>query len=138
MKTNAQATIYNKAIDPATRSEVYFRTVLSEVYWENRRAVNKLSSGGDLAADKVLVLIPMALGENHLAPLAWQALEDKSGKWTLQTGDLIVRGVVLEEITGEFTVSDLKRKYDDVLAIKSVDRMDTGSARVRHWQVGAA
>jgi hypothetical protein len=138
MKTNAQATIYNKSIDLATRSEVYQRTVIAEVYWENRRAVNKLSSGGDLAADKVLVLIPMTLGENHLAPLAWQALEDKSSSWTLQTGDLIVRGAILDEITGEFTVSDLKRQYDDVLAIQSVDRMDTGSARVRHWQVGAA
>jgi hypothetical protein len=112
--------------------------VIAEVYWENRRAVNQLASGGNKAADKVLVLIPMALDEEYLSPSAWQALAEKTGKWTLQTEDFIVKGMVPEEITGEFTVSDLKRKYDDVLEIKSVDRMDVGSERINHWQVGAA
>jgi len=138
MKTNAQATIYNKSVDPSTRTEVYQRKVLTEVYWENRRAVNQLASGGNKAADKVLVLIPMTLSDEYLAPRAWQALVDKTGNWTLQTEDFIVRGAVSDEITGEFTMSDLKRKYDDVLEIKSVDRMDAGSERINHWQVGAA
>jgi len=138
MKTNAQATIYNKAIDPDTRSEIYYRTVLSEVYWENRRAVNKLASGGDIKADKVLVMIPRSFETNYLEPIAWRGLVDKTGKWTLQNGDIIVRGVVADEITSEFTASDLKRKYDDVLTINSVDSMDAGSERVRHWEVSAS
>ena len=138
MKTNAHATIYNKYIDPTTRSEKYQRTVIVSVYWENRRAVNKLASGGDIKADKVLVLIPRSLGENFLSPVAWQELSSKVGKWTLQTGDVIVKGAVADEITTEFTISDLTRKYDDVLSIKSVDTMDVGSVRVQHWEVGAS
>ena len=136
MKTNAQATIYNKTI--IDHAEVYQRTVLVTVYWENRRAVNKLASGGDIKADKALVMIPYTMSDGFLSPSYWKSLVDKTGKWTLQNGDIIVRGVVADEITSEFTASDLKRKYDDVLTINSVDSMDAGSERVRHWEVSAS
>jgi len=138
MKTNCQATLYNKYIVTATRAEAYQRTVLNAVYWENRRAVNRIASGGDIKADKVLVLIPFVLGTNYLEPIAWQKLVSKVGKWTLQAGDMIVRGAVTDEITGLFTMSDLKKKYNDVLSISSIDTMDAGSERVRHWEVSAS
>lgn len=149
MKTNAEATLYNKYINPTTRADEFQRTVLPAVYWENRRAVNKIASGGDIKADKALIMIPQSEGDDYLDPVAWQALADKTGKWTLQPGDMIVRGKVTDEITDEvidelteevtpaFTVSDLKRKYDDVLNITSVDWMNAGSDRMKHWEVGA-
>ena len=149
MKTNAEATLYNKTINPSTRAEEFQRTVLTAVYWENRRAVNKIASGGDIKADKAMVMIPQSEGANYLDPVAWQKLADKTGKWTLQAGDVIVRGAVTDEITDEvidelteevtpaFTVSDLKRKYDDVLSITTVDWMDAGSEKVNHWEIGA-
>jgi len=138
MKTNCQATLYNKYIVTATRAEAYQRTALGAVYWENRRAVNKIASGGDIKSDKVLVMIPFALGANYLEPVAWQKLLSKVGKWTLQAGDILVRGAVNDTIGSTFTISDLKKKYDDVLSITSVDAMDAGSERVWHWEVSAA
>ncbi len=138
MRTNADITVYNKYIDPSTRTAKYQRTVVYEVTWENRKAANVIASGL-IAADSVAIFIPMARGSgSYKAPAAWQALSSKTGAWTLQVEDFIVRGVVTDEIGTGFSVSDLKAKYDSVVSIKSVDLMDQGSLAMRHWQVGAS
>ena len=69
---------------------------------------------------------------------AWQALTTKTGKWTLQDGDFMVKGLVTDEIGAGFTMTALKAKYDDVVMIKSVDTMDAGSSYMQHWQIGAS
>ncbi len=137
MRTNANLTLYNKYVDPATRSEKYQRRQIVGVTWENRKAANVLASGGNLTADQAAIYIPMQRGADYLKPVAWQGLPDKTSKWTLQAGDVVVRGLVSDELTEALTVSDLKRKYDDVLIISSVDTMDQGSFHLQHWQVGA-
>jgi hypothetical protein len=116
-------------------AEKYQRTQLSDVAWENRKQANVIASGL-LAADSATVYIPFVLGTDYLKPIAWQAA--KTGKWTLQIGDVIVKGTVTDEITGGFTMTNLKAKYDDVVVIKSVDTMDAGSLSMQHWQVGAS
>ncbi len=136
VKTNTACTLYNKYVNAATRSEVWQRTALAAVAWENRKAAN-VARAGNLEADEAAIYIPFALGSDYLAPRAWQALATKTGKWTLQVGDVIVKGAVTDTITSSFTISDLKAKYDDVLVIRSVDAMDQGSASMHHWQVGA-
>jgi len=136
MKTNADITIYNKYIDAATRAEKYQRSVIAEVNWENCKAA-MVRRTGELAADKARVFIPFVNHINYLAPKAWQALTTKTNNWTLQEGDIIVRGIVTDEISSSFTVSALKAKYDDVLTIRSVDTYDQGSARMQHWEIGA-
>ena len=138
MRTNANATLYNKYTDPVTRSEKYQRVGIVGVAWENRKAANVRSMGGLAAADQARVFIPLARGTNFLKPKAWQALTTKTGKWTLQVGDLIVKGLVSDEIQTGFTVTQLKAKYDDVLVITSVDTMDAGSPGMQHWNIGAA
>jgi hypothetical protein len=55
----------------------------------------------------------------------------------LQQGDIIARGVISQELSGSFTVSQLKAAYDDVFVITSVDDMSIGSKSMWHWQVGA-
>jgi len=130
--TNTPLTLYNRV--PGT--ETYHRTVLPAVQWENRKAANVLASGGNLAADQAAIYIPLDT-PGYLAPKAWQGLPDKSMAWTLQPGDVVVKGVVADEIGPSLTLSALKAKYDDVLAVTSVDAMDYGSARLNHFQVGA-
>ena len=136
MITNADLTIFNKHYDPTSKSEKYQRTQIVGVVWENRKAANVIKSGL-ISADQVAIYIPFARGANYLQPIAWQALSNKTGKWTLQIGDFVVKGLVNDSITSSFTISDLKAKYNDVLSIKSVDTMDRGSAHMRHWQLGA-
>lgn len=135
MRINAHITIYNKYIED--RSEKYQRTQISDIVWENRKAANKIASGGNIKADSARIFIPFGRGENYLQPKEWQTLATKTGRWTLQGGDFVVKGLVTDDITSSFTITDLKKKYNDVLAISSVDTMDMGSANMQHWQVGA-
>lgn len=138
MRNNADLTIYNKYVDSATRTEKYQRTQIRGVLWENRKAANVLASGGNIAANQAHIYIPFQRGANFMESGAWQALVTKTGYWTLQDGDFIVRGLVSDSITTSFTISDLKAKYQDVLSIRSIDTMDMGSAGMSHWQIGAA
>ena len=92
---------------------------------------------GMMEADSASIFIPFARGANYLKPIAWQELLSKAGKWTLQIGDVIVRGLVSDEISSSFTITNLKEKYDDTLTISSVDSMDSGSANLQHWRIGA-
>jgi hypothetical protein len=135
MRSNADLTIYNKYVG-LDRIEVYQRTQIKAVTWENRKGSNVLRTGGQNAADQARVFIPL-LRPNYLGPVAWQNLPVKTGKWTLQIGDFIVRGLIPDDLTAAFAASDLQSKYDDVLVISSVDRMDEGSLVMQHWMVGA-
>lgn len=136
MQTNADCTIYNQHPGPG-RLPVWVRHQIEDVQWENRKAVNKLSSGGNIAADQAAIYIPFTSGTGYTDPRSWEALEDKTSAWTLRAEDVIVKGLIEDEITPDFTLTDLKNKYNDVLEITSVDRMDMGSRRLHHWQVGA-
>lgn len=153
MRNNAHCTVYNKYVDSATRTEKYQRTQICGVLWEDRKAANVIASGGNMAANQANIYIPYARGAAYKDPAAWQALVTKTGYWTLQDGDFIVRGLVSDEIheaipgsagppvvpaVPAFTISDLKAKYASVLSIKSVDTMDMGSSGMSHWQIGAA
>jgi hypothetical protein len=143
MRTNTGCTVYNRYI--VSGSEHYQRTELAAVAWQNRKAANVIASGL-LAADSATIYIPFALGTNYVKPIAWQALSVKTGYWTLAIGDVIVKGLVTDEIhdavvsppSAAFTMTNLKAKYDDVVTIKSVDTMDAGSDSMRHWQIGAS
>ena len=138
MLSNANLTLYNKYVDPATRLEKYQRTEIVGIVWQGRKAANGLRSGL-LASNSVAVYIPFQRDANYVQPIAWQALTTKTGKWTLAEGDVIVKGLVADEITTSpaFTMTNLKAKYDNVLTITSVDTMDMGSANMQHWQIGA-
>ena len=128
MQTNTDCTIYNKYL--VGRVDTFQRVQILNVHWEQRHARE-----GNQDNDFTLVFIPFARGTAYLAPREWQALTSKTGKWTLQIGDVIVKGLITNEIVGTFTLSDLKRTYDDVLVIASVDTRDFGSSNMQHWEL---
>lgn len=136
-RTNANITVYNKYKDAALHTEKYQRAQLSGVYWEDRQKIRQ-TKGGMIDANTATIIIPfVAAGTAYLAPVTWQALVTKTGKMTLQEGDIIVRGLVTDEIGSSFTPSMLKAKYDEVLTITSVEKFDTGAARLYYWAIGA-
>ena len=134
MIPNGHITIYHKYF--LSRAEKYQRTVVRDVVWQATKAVSGRSTGV-LASNVATVFIPMQRGADYLKPKAWQALTNKSGNWTLQEGDVIVRGIVTDEITSLHTMANVRDLYDDVVTITSIDAMDQGSENIRHWQVGA-
>ena len=153
---NCSLTVYNAYTDATTRSTVYQRTQIKNAQstncanWNDTKGAN-VSKIGLQDADQALITLPMEVDTNYLTPHAWQALVSKTGKWTLQVGDYIVKGLISDEIhdlipavTGPpavsavpaFTVTMLKAKYDNALRITSVDTLDRGRPAVRHWKVG--
>jgi hypothetical protein len=136
MQNNADITIYNRYIDATTRAEKWQRTTVHGVLWENRKAVNVIASGGNISANQANIYIPYSRS-GYLEPQVWQAKANKSGYWTLQPEDVVVRGLIPEDIAGITTVTALRKKYPQVLTITSIDAMDMGSASMSHWQIGA-
>jgi hypothetical protein len=132
MITNTPMTVYNKYIE--NRAEKYQRTGLSAVLWDSSSATVKRKSS-DLQNNKAVIALPHYIGAAYLKQKAWLALVDKTEFWTLQEGDIVVRGTVADEITSEFTISALRAKYNDVLEIVSVAFMDQGSPNTHHWEI---
>lgn len=124
---NDTITVYNKYM--ASNVERWKRTVLSGVYWN---AVNGavLRKTGAASADSVVVIVPRSL-LGYVKPKAWNALHDKSGAWTVQAGDMIVKGRIATEITRS-AAKELSG-YDDVLTVTTVDDKDFG--RLAHLEV---
>lgn len=139
MIANTHITIYNKYIED--RAEKWQRSVVRDVNWQDTKAVMGTKQGL-LASNVATIFIPMSNNTEYLAPKAWQALESKSSAWTLQEGDIVVRGEVEDEITPAdddtpaVTIKSLYAKYDHVAQITSIDAMDMGSPNMRHWEVG--
>lgn len=118
MKTPHDMTIYHKSV--ASGAESWAREQVKKVFWENRKAANIIKSGL-LEADSVAVYVPFTTAILSIKP-----------------GDVLVKGLVSDVIGPGFTISALKKKYADVVIVRSVDTMDYGSAALRHVQIGAS
>lgn len=119
MRTNTAATIYQKSV--ISNQEVWTRTVIRKVHWENRKAVNVLASGL-LSADAVSIWIPLRGLEISIA-----------------VGDVMVKGIASEEVDATtFRMSDLEAAYENVVRVKSVDKYDFGSLSRQHIRIGAS
>jgi len=135
MLNNASITLFNKYL--VDKVEMYNKTPIVGVQWEDRKAANVIASGGNIAVDQSTLYIPMRLWiATYKDPKEWQALPDKTANWTLQIGDIIVKRLIPDNLEVGFTITDLKKKYDYVMTISSVDTFDMGSLDLRHWKVG--
>jgi hypothetical protein len=151
MRTNTDITLYNRYIDPTTRSELFQRTVILDVAFVEKHGSTILQAGGLVRVDVATAYIPMVRGTFYKEPSDWLALLDKTGYWTLHAGDYFCTGAVLDELhplipaiisppsdaIPAFGPSDLKAKYWQTFTILSVDANDRGSLGMQFWTVAA-
>lgn len=115
MRSNADLTIYRRGTQ-----ETYTREVVKGITWEDRRGAN-LRTPGEIKADDVAVYIPASLGVS-----------------LLNVGDILVKGIVTDEIGPGMTPTQLREKYPGQTAVvMTVDNHDIGSRAMWHQQVGA-
>lgn len=133
MITNESLTIYNRKLDPETRQYVYRRTEIPNVHWYTDQKVS-LGDNGLISADLYKIRIPAGRQTERFVPAdKYAALlygEEKS-YWTVENGDLFVKGIVRDEITKE---SDLKNKhyvYGKVLSFS-----DNRKGGIPHIRIG--
>lgn len=116
MIPNTAMTLYRKEVDPITRTERWSRIPVPAVFWDESKAANVIKSGM-LEADKVTVYV-----------------FDLSV--TVEPGDVMVRGAVLDNVDPLFTMTHLRAKYPRSAVVTSVDIQDRGSLNLRHLQIG--
>lgn len=133
MITNESLTIYNRKLDPETRQYVYRRTEIPNVHWYTDQKAS-LGDNGLISADLYKIRIPSGMQTERFVPAdKYAALpygEEKS-YWTVENGDLFVKGIVRDEITKE---SDLKNKhyvYGKVLSFS-----DNRKGGIPHIRIG--
>ena len=130
MIPNAHVTIYNKYVDASTRTEKWQRTEVFNCVWQGVSAIARFKE--QTPANTIFIMIPFASGLAYQEPKAWQV--DRDG-WTLQEGDIVVRGLVTDEIDTEYSMKDLRTDHQYVAQIASVAAMDEGSPNVQHWEL---
>lgn len=120
-------TIFNKLYDKEKRTDVYKRTVLKGVHTEMIQS-SSFSDKEMRANDTLFVSIPFSI-EGYVKPSEYQ----DNSKWTLQEGDIIVVGVIENDIDSPKYLKHL----DNVYTIKSVEIIDYSVTCLNHFEVYA-
>lgn len=138
MITNADLTIYNKVYDRDAGINRYYRTVLKGVNWQDTTAVQPADKG-IVSADVAEIYIPFAVEteKQFRKPKNFVQDAEKPSLFTVEAGDLVVRGIVEEDLTSAKDEERLKSAYDDVRTIAVVETNDNGSPGMQHWKVTA-
>lgn len=89
-------TLYNRY--KADGKERWQRQVVKGVSWIDTQGATARKTGVT-PANTFTLLIPRRCLDGYVDPMAFAALEDKTGKWTVAPQDTVVRGEVAVEIT---------------------------------------
>ena len=106
-------TIYNKIT--ADDGKVSWQsTVISGCFW---KYINETKYVDNVKMQTKEVICRIPEQDNYVPYLTWKTLEDRTGKFTLHTGDFVVYGEV-DDVIDEYTkgqrASDVLNKYRDV------------------------
>lgn len=136
MNTNADITIYNQWYNKATRLTEWKRVQVPGVNWYGGQAVTATDHGLQ-TADTYTVRIPLSSAPNGKAfalPEDWKACAAGAlGQlWTLQPGDIVVRGLVADDIA---KAADVTGKYSQCFTVTAWKDNRRGSPTVQHWRI---
>lgn len=96
---NKTVTIYNKYEDGDGLLH-YYRRVLYNCFWKETN--NKVTvSNVTLQSNNHIIRIPQS--SDYISPIQWQKLTNKADKFTLQTGDIVIKGDVSLRLTNSKT-----------------------------------
>lgn len=136
MQTNANITLYNIVTIKDVRT--VYRT---EIYGVNRQGKTKSSAGenGLNTAKETRVFIPFTsidqTGKEYLEPVAFRSEGNRGNYITFNEGDIVVRGICPYDLQNG-SVKELMAQYDNVLTVLNVDKLDNGSYRMQHFELG--
>ena len=126
MITNTSMSIFNKYTEPFTKSVVFKKHIIENVFWDDSKGVN-LDHGYD-KADAVNAYIPK--DKNDMSEYV-NAKQYNGNGWTLNNGDFIIKGEVAEnEVSG---IKELSAY--EVFTITMVDDKDFGSSNMHHFEI---
>jgi len=132
-------TLYNRVEGPSGTGR-YERTVLKDVFWADVKQKNVLKSGLT-SADSVYIQVNYESLKGYTPPKEYYSLADKTGRFTFNAQDLIVKGEISDIMTGNSnqalsTFMKQLKEYDNCVTISIVDVNLFGSPAVQHIQLG--
>ena len=134
---NDTITVFNARVDQDVGGNVWTPTVIAGVSWFMTDASTvDASRGGLVAANKAVIRIPEgadAGGKAYADPVSYRNAESVSRLWTLQQGDVIVKGSVSE---GTWTPAALKKAYAECVTVLGVTD-NRRAPKGAHWRVTA-
>lgn len=143
MITNSDITLYNKYFDNKDNTIKYKRSYLIGVNYKISDGASSLSTQkGPSNKNEIIIYIPFSVGvenKSYLKPKAYEKLLDseKDNYFTLNDGDIIVKGIIDFELTGDkgSNLKYLNEFYDDVSTVSNIITYDFGSEYMKHWKV---
>lgn len=125
-------TLYNYYLDPATGYDTCQRLYMQGVSVFAQTKV-EVSKDGLAAADVYTLRIHEAVPTaRYVTPKQFQALEDKTGYFTLSEADKIVLGCAKEETP---TPAQLESAYGNGTVLTITGVTDDRGKRAPHWKV---
>lgn len=107
---NKTITIYNR-YENSDGIIKYYRKVLHNCFWKETN--NKISvSNVSLQSNNHIIRIPQSY--DYLPPAEWLNSSDKVNKFTLQTGDIIIKGDItfdIDELKDGCRLNDFLSRY---------------------------
>ena len=126
-------TVFNNRYDPQSSSDKWEATVISGVSWYGTKSAG--AGGQQLSpSNSIIIRIPVNAdteGKQYVEPIEYKRLDDVSGFFTLNEGDIIVRG----EVDADFmTPAQAHKLYSGAIAILSVTD-NRRAPNAPHWRV---
>lgn len=125
-------TLFNARVDPATGYDDYLPTVIAGVSWYMGVATN-VNNSGLQAANTCTIRIPLDAdfgGKSYADPIEYTAAEDPEAVFTLQPGDIMVKG----SITRPMRPAELRNAHATFVTVKGVTD-NRRAPNAPHWKV---
>lgn len=147
MITNVDAvTVFNGRTDKATRRKIYIPTVIRGVSYVEGKG-SKVADNGVWSDDvqyKIRVPLIAVVHDNreYMRDLNYAKLDNEEAAkyWTIQKGDLVVRGEYAGDspLLGEDEISAYAKEQglDLIHVTEYADDTSGGSLYTRHWRIG--
>jgi len=137
-------TLYNYSRDSTTKNDKWIRSVIKNIQYRKTSTKTVTAQGIINFAEIITVTIPISAdtyGKTFLDYVDYikQPNDMMSEYWTLNAQsnkDLILYGEYTDEITTDFTIADLSKKYGGYGTIRAVSD-NTNKSSLKHWRVEA-
>lgn len=132
MITNADITIYNRKYNKKTRLDEWHRTVLSGVnfYVDYKSNIGEKGLNGSRVY-KIRIPGDVRGTENYVDEEEFFNLTDVENHWTLQDGDIIVKGICDLEMCKPSDLTQLHKTF-----CKITSWSDNRRGALPHWRIG--
>jgi hypothetical protein len=130
--TDQKLTLYNGYVNTTTRTQDYHKTILDWVYWRKTEERSKFEFGADVS-DSTEIFIPYTItGGSLVKPRVFRGLSDKTGYFTFDKEDIVVR----DEVSDDLTFSELQDEYgSEFVTITSIETVDYGDDWAKYWKL---